>query len=271
MRGVEVSLSEGEELHTRDLVVRLLDPAHRDIFYQLCHDIILSTGDATSESEAVKMCLVRTWRWHHLLRGGGPSHLTTEEQKGLIGELIVLETMILPIHAISDPVTTWRGPLGSPKDFEIGQICIEAKARRGAATPYILISSEHQLDTTGVGVLFLYVSDLALEQSTEKEAFTLTEMARQCRRAVSARDMGSVELFETRLAATGFRWEDDYTASRWTQGAHRAYRVVEGFPRLSASSCVPGVSNVRYSLALGDCEPFLVTRDEVVSALDGRV
>src|ERR1700676_3205100 len=36
MRGVEMSLTEGEEPGMSDLVIRLLDPAHRDIFYQLC-------------------------------------------------------------------------------------------------------------------------------------------------------------------------------------------------------------------------------------------
>ena len=53
----------------------------------------------------------------------------------MIGELLVLESVLLPHMEASAAVTAWRGPLGSPKDFEIGRVAIEVKARRGGATP----------------------------------------------------------------------------------------------------------------------------------------
>jgi len=36
----------------------------------LCRDIVECTARAKSEREAVALTLARTWRWHHLLRGG---------------------------------------------------------------------------------------------------------------------------------------------------------------------------------------------------------
>ena len=67
--------------------------------------------------------LSRTWRWHHLLRGGRGTLLSPEEQKGLLGELFVLERLLLPRMDASSAVTAWRGPLGAPKDFEIAKSC----------------------------------------------------------------------------------------------------------------------------------------------------
>ena len=269
LKGVEMGLTEAEDLGGRMLVLRLVDSAQRDIFYQLCLDIVGSAAKATSEREAVSLFLARTWRWHHLLRGGSNGRLMIEEQKGLIGELIVLETLILPHLAVLDAVSTWRGPLGAPKDFEIGRVCIEAKARRGAATPYVAISSEHQLDVSGIDTLFLHVAELDQEQSTEKEAFTLTDIARRCRNAVASRDSGAVESFEALLTSTGFRWEDDYTDTRWTQGRHHLFRVDGAFPAITAASRPHGVSNVRYSLSLTECEPYRVKEDSVTAALSG--
>lgn len=269
MKGVEMSLTDGQERGENMLVLRLVDSVHRDIFHRLCLDIVTSAGRASSESEAVSLFLSRTWRWHHLLRGGDDGRLTPDEQKGLIGELIVLETLVLPNLSVSDAVSTWHGPLGAPKDFEIGRVCIEAKARRGAATPYVAISSEHQLDVSGIDVLFLYVAELDQEQSITKEGFTLTDIANRCRATISFRDSGAVEGFETLLSSTGFRWEDDYTDTRWTQGRHRVYRVEPGFPAIPATLCPSGVSNVRYSVSLAECEPHRVTQDVVTAALTG--
>ena len=88
---------------------------------------------------------MRTWRWHHLLRGGGSTLCyRLEEQKGLLGELLVLERPFCCLTSgASTAVAAWRGPLGSPKDFEIGRVAIEVKARRGGAIArHVAITSE---------------------------------------------------------------------------------------------------------------------------------
>jgi hypothetical protein len=267
LRGLEMTLSDGDEDGVRVLVLRLIDPAHRDIFLRLCLDIVAAAARASSEREAVGLCLGRTWRWHHLLRGGGDGRLSPEEQKGLIGELIVLETLILPNRSVSDAVSTWRGPLGAPKDFEIGRVCIEAKARRGAATPHLAISSEHQLDASGIDVLFLHVAELDHEQSTMKDAFTLTEIARRCEAAILHHDTWAAESFEHLLAATGFRWEDDYTNMRWTEGRHHLFHVGDTFPAIRSGPLPAGVADVRYTVSLAECEGHRVTTETVMAAL----
>lgn len=268
LKGIETTLTDSDGDHNRTLALRLLDTAQRDIFHRLCLDIMASAAGAANETEAVAIALARTWRWHHLLRGGGDGRLSSEEQKGLIGELLVLDRMLCNLSA-HDAVSAWRGPLGAPKDFEIGRICIEAKARRGAATPYIAISSEHQLDTTGVDALFLHVAELDQAQSDSPGGFTLSEIARRLHSMIRNADQLAADLFESLLFAAGFDWEDDYSDVKWVRGPDRLYRVGDGFPCVTPASFPGGVLNVRYSVSLFECEPFRVPLDALTNTLAG--
>jgi len=269
LKGVEMTLTDGIHTGERMLALRLIDPAQRDIFYSLCRDIVSSAGSAATEKEAVATALRRTWRWHLLLRGGEGGRLTADEQKGLVGELIVLERLILPHLPPTDAVTTWLGPTGAPKDFEIGRIALESKARRGGATPYVAISSQHQLDDTGLDGLFLHVVDLNQEQAPEKPALTLAEVAQRCRAAISERDIGAVDLFEGLLSAAGFSWEEDYGEIRWAEGKHSLFSVTGDFPRLTAADCPSGVGNVKYTIDLAVCEPHRVSLRQLVDVIGG--
>lgn len=268
LKGVEVADTDGDSQHHLMLMFRLLDSRQRDIFHQLCIDIVAAGAAARTESEAVELAVARTWRWHHLLRGGTGGRLSEDEQKGVIGELLVLERHLLPCLSPADSLAAWRGPLGAPKDFEVGRIGIEAKARRGAATPYVLITSEHQLDGEGCDLLFLHVVDLSRAPEGVVHAFTVSDAARR----VSDRmkfDNAATERYESLLAAAGFRWEDDYSDFKWVEGPSRIYRVTDGFPRVSAMEIATGVSNVRYSVSLVECERYIVDAKTLDGAIAG--
>ena len=257
LKGVEVAVTDGDGQHSPMLVFRLLDSRQRDIFHQLCIDIVAAGAVARTEPEAVELAVARTWRWHHLLRGGTGGRLSEDEQKGLIGELLVLERHLLSCLSPADSLAAWRGPLGAPKDFEVGRIGIEAKARRGAATPHVLIASEHQLDGEGCDLLFLHVVDLSHSHEGAAQAFTVSDAARRVRGRMSL-DNAATDRYESLLAAAGFRWEDDYSDFKWVEGTSRIYGVADGFPRVTAREIATGVSNVRYSISLVECERFVV-------------
>jgi hypothetical protein len=269
LQGVEVTASDGPDEARRVLVFKLHDSSQRDLFHSLCLDILSSASQAESEREMVRTALARTWRWHHLLRGGGDDRLSPEEQKGLIGELILIERHLLRVLSAGDAVAAWSGPLDAPKDFAIGQICIEVKARRGGAAPFVKISSENQLDETGLAALFLFVIDLDRAPADSGDGQTIREIAFRVRQTIELADVGAVESFEHLLTAAGFRWTDDYSDARWLEGSVRVYRIGPGFPRLAASRMPAGVSEVRYRIALTECEPFSVKAEEMESSITG--
>lgn len=269
LKGIDCSLTLDQSTGLRLLTLKLLDLSLHDLFHRLCLDIVTSSTRASSEVDAVARTIARTWRWHHLLRGGRDSRLTSEEQKGLIGELLALEKFMLPTLSARDAISSWRGPLGAPKDFQIGRIAIEVKARRGGATPYVAISSEFQLDRSGTDVLFLHVSELDEAIPDSVGASTLTSIAERVRSIVRSLDESAADTFESVLASAGLRWEDDYTDALWVHGLDHSYRVEEGFPSITPNSFETGVSMVRYSISLADCEVFRVPGDMITANLQG--
>ena len=268
LRGLQVETRLPEEGPHGLLVIRLLEREQREIFHRLCLDIVAATVAAKAEEEAVERFLGRTWRWHRLLRSGRDGRLSEEEQRGLAGELRFLGRHLFPTLGIAVAVRCWTGPLDAPKDFEIGRTSVEVKARRGTATPQVPIASEHQLDSSGVGSLLLYVAEVTAA-TEDTVALTITEIAEEVRSVIAAREPAAIELFEERLLSMGFDWEDDYSDKRWFTGREHLFEVREGFPRITASMVPGGVQNVHYSISLPECESFRVDISELKNLLSG--
>lgn len=269
LRGLELDFHvKGTGNHDL-LVLRLLDDESREVFHRLCLDIVSAVGKAQSEGEAIERFLGRTLRWHRLLRSGRDDRLSDEEQRGLFGELKVLRNILFPILGVRAAVGSWTGPLGAPKDFEIGRVCIEVKARRGASVPSVFISSEHQLDTTGIDALFLYVLEVTETSEDDQDALTITDVVRQLREEVETQDLRTVELFEERLSAVGFDWTDDYSDKFWLVGEEHTFEIRDGFPRITSARCPLGVRDLRYAISLSVCEPFRTDIVDLRSRISG--
>ena len=141
--------------------------------------------------------------------------------------------LLLPRMGASAAVAAWRGPLGSPKDFEVGRVAIEVKTRRGGATPSVAITSEDQLDESGVDSLFLYVIELDDAPADAVDGLTIGDVSDRVRERLLSLDPGAAVLFDTLLSAAGLRPEDDYSNSHWLEGLSRLYLVTGEFPRIA--------------------------------------
>ena len=257
LRGLRVEAQPADGGPDERIVIRLTDAEQRDIFLRFCRDIIEATALAQTEEQAVERFLARTWRWHRLLQGSRDMRLGDDEQRGLIGELVVLERHLLPALEPLDAVRCWTGPLDAPHDFEISRIHVEAKAR-GSATPRVLIASEHQLESGNAERLFLHVTEVTTAAEGGQDALTVTDIATRIRVVLAGRDMAAVDIFEERLGAVGFDWTDDYSDKSWVVGQEALYEVREGFPRITPTVVPGGVGDVRYMISLPDCEGFRV-------------
>ena len=269
LKGIEVFIHSDAKNGRQSFALRLLDPSLRDLFERLCLDIVASTDSAASEPEAVHTALSRTWRWHHLLRGGAAGLLSSEEQKGLIGELLVLERYLLALTSPALAVAAWRGPLGEPVDFVIGRTAIESKARGSSDAAMVHISSEFQLANPQGDALFLHLTVLDSADADDDLGFTVADVALRVRDRLGGGDKVTVERFNALLAAAGFRFEDDYSHARWQGGERSIYRVHDTFPRLTTDTVPAGVSNVAYLLSLAVCGPFLVDPSALEAAITG--
>lgn len=249
------------------LVARLERAENRDLFAQLCRDIVSAASGAASSSEALHLALRRTWRWHHLLRGGNDGLLSMEQQKGLIGELLFLTDVLRPAIGLSCAIRAWRGPYGGCQDFVHSAAAVEVKSRRAAGPKSVRISSAEQLDAFGGPRLFLYVVDVDGADGT----------AGNCLDSLVGRTMALAEReapealadLEAALMAAGYEFGDKYCGIEWCVGDAVSFEVLDGFPRIVASSLAVGIDRVNYSLDLDSCAPFAVPIDVVLDAVRG--
>jgi hypothetical protein len=243
--------------------LRLKDHAQIELFETLCRDVASSAEQAMSEPDALTRAIGRTSRWHHLLRGGRENGLSEEKQKGLIGELAVLEWMS---HLVGPKaaVTAWVGPSGSPKDFELHEHCIEIKARRAAAQPYVQISNEFQL--ADVDNHQLWLSVIAVDKVAEPFGATLDNFVLSAASHFQGDDHDIEMLWEASISATGYRIEDDYSDIMWVVSNPSWYAVRDGFPRVDLP-LREGVGSLKYAIALAACAPFEIDEADLKAAI----
>lgn len=238
----------------RALVLFLKDADQRELFQNLCLDIVRAAEPGTDSADALNRAVRRAMRWHHLLRGGRNDLLSIEEQRGLLGELQFLRRLMDLVGAYSD-VDAWKGPSGSSKDFELDRRLVEVKARRGAAKPFVQISSEDQLSDVDGCSLHLVVS--AVDAAVKPDGRTLTDHVLELEKLYAAAEPEAYRLWEQALIDAGFDFDDDYSDRRWTLGKIAEFEVAGDFPRITPP-LKTGVSAVRYSIGLDACAPFQV-------------
>ena len=237
-------------------VLGLKERSQVEIFETLCRDVVEAGEAGANIKEALARALQRTRRWYHLLRGGKARGLSVEEQRGLVGELAFLRELALAIGPHT-AIEAWTGPTGSAKDFELIGCCIELKTKRVAAKPFVTISSEDQLSDVEGSNLCLRVVNVA--SAVLPEGQSLHDHVRITSEMFEA-DSIAFEVWEETLYSTGYDSENDYDNRRWLLGEATDYDVADGFPRIS-NPLAQGVENVRYTLALDACEPFILTVD----------
>jgi len=241
---VEVSVSQREDSEWA-VIVRLSRPELAEIFGRLCQDLVDTTRTATKDEGAVVL-LRRLQRWRRLLEPRQERSLSERELRGLLGELWVLDTLVLPRLGPSQGVQAWLGPLDAPQDFLVDGTLIEVKtAQPGAQT--IPVSSVAQLDASTP----LFVGVVTLSPATESTtgAFTPALLLQRVRAAIETSDTATNE-FALRLAETGHDENAAYT-KQWYAVLHTTYyRVDQSFPRLTNKDIPAGVMNVAYEVSL---------------------
>ncbi len=236
------------------VIVRLSRPELAELFGRLCQDLVDTTRSA-SKTDGAGVLLRRLKRWRRLLEPRQDRSLSERELRGLLGELWVLDTHILPRVGAWLGVQSWLGPLDAPQDFLLDGTLIEVKTVQLGAQA-IPISSIAQLDASTP----LFVGIVTLSPATESTAgaFTPALLLARVRAAIETSEAATNE-FALRLAETGYEEDAAYT-KQWYAVLHaKYYRVGESFPRLTAKDVPNGVLNVVYEVSLESIRDYEVS------------
>ena len=220
----------------------------RDIFRQLCEDILIFSAEADSPSAATRKLFERLGRWQSLLGFVRGKALSDEEVRGLIGELWVLTQLLEPIMGLARAVDTWVAADHHPQDFALAGGLLEVKTRLAGARHEITISSLEQLDA---GQLPLHLLVLELSPvGTDEPHFSLNEMVESLlsRARVVAHELE--QQASAALLAWGYVASPRYDALRYAVVGKSVFAVEGDFPRLARSAIDHRIGAAKYMLNL---------------------
>ena len=272
LRGIEVIERNIDDTERHQLLVTLKEDSNSDIFYRLCLDLLDASRNCENEEAAVATTISRLWRWQQLLKQGRSDNLTEAEQRGLIGELCFIRDMLLNIFDAHSAISFWEGPVRGEgqKDFSIGSCGVEIKTRLASARSRVRISSEEQLDMGAYKDLLLIVFELSVGSPEQLKSFNVSELVNEIRGLLGSNGNAAIDLFEDRLASTGYRDMHDYSNNNFIVLGSNHYDVTSDFPRLVPSALPAGVLDVMYSIDLANCEHFKISQDDLSVRLKGK-
>lgn len=268
-RGVRVALEEygggGQPERTR-LAVVLEEERLREIFAVLSADLVNAIVAEPSSAAALQRCIDRLCMWQGLFDRIAPEGLSEERQRGLFGELVVLDQLLLTSGDLLDGVVAWIGANSAPQDFRRGGLAIEVKTSLAKRHAKIMISNEKQLDERPHDRLVL--ASVRLDES-ELHGVSLPDLVAQVRLRLAG-DEPAARLFDERLMLADYLdvHAPLYEGRRYRVASTRWFHVEGEFPRLTEANLPAGVGDIHYSIIADDLGAWEMD-DETVRDVTG--
>jgi hypothetical protein len=178
--------------------------------------------------------------------------LSDAETRGLIGELVILESILVPKFGAMPALLAWGGPYGAAQDFKIAGTLLEVKTCQ-LGSWRVLISSIEQLDA-GTDPILLAVVRLSISSAECEAAITLNKVVERVRSSLSADT--ALDEFNLRLTEAGFDEQAKSAAVYYQIDEIRGYRVVTGFPRIVRVQVPRPVISASYVVDVSQCTNF---------------
>lgn len=239
-----------------DLSFSLLRTENEDLFMIFCRDIIESSRCVTENIGA--FIAGRYLKWQKLLEAHPEPIMSVNAQKGLIGELLYLQSLI-PEFGADKSIDSWAGPDGADHDFTYDDNWTEVKVI-GFSKQQISISSLEQLDHPGVNSkLAVYF----IEETTPSDLLghSLSDIVAETRNLFKVVSPASVD-FERKLCSSGYSdTEPAYSRQKFLIGAYKLYQISEKFPKITRSEVHHAVTCAKYSLSLAAIDDFQIEEE----------
>ncbi|MEJ2905146.1 PD-(D/E)XK motif protein [Pedobacter panaciterrae] len=185
--------------------------------------------------------------------------LTLAEQKGLFGELTFLKNYLLKIYPPDQALIFWTGGNRTNHDFQIDEKAVEIKATSGKMPWKFTVSSEKQLDNTGLKHLYLvlFIINVHDNRTSDNLSAFVNEVFDMIRN-----DLSALSQFEIKLAKYGYYMSH---SEKYTTGFSliqvNAFEVRNDFPRLINTKIPLGIGDIKYTVMVSACTEFEIKTD----------
>lgn len=181
--------------------------------------------------------------------------LTAEELRGLMAELLTIQSLIEGGADVARVVEGWKAPDGAVRDFVFSSTHgLEVKSARPDSGT-ITISSVNQLDQDEPG-LQLAVWPLVEVDDSSAEAVGLGDLLADIRERCLSEER-ALQRFDQAVATLGLA--NYIRADRppsYSIGECRVFDVVDGFPRIRACEIPSQIRDVSYTLRTSDLASY---------------
>lgn len=257
--GVEIQV-----LPTNELIIILQENDLSDIFIMFIEDIIKSISNISSINDALLRISQRVTYWKRLFGKLTGGILTPQQQRGLYGELLILEFLLKETDNKTNVVESWQAPAGTNQDFYFGKTAIEVKTSK-SNHPSIKISNEFQLDFSMFDNLFV-----AFIRLTEQHGGTdtLLQKINEIREILQVQ-LFLVDDFNLKLSYLGITpdLESEYDKTSYIIRSIKYFQVTDDFPKIIPPMVNKAVTHISYEIAPNECAEFEVSSDDVLKKL----
>jgi hypothetical protein len=260
-KGLFIEIFEFED--AKELHIYLLDNQLKDIFSLFIENIVEEISKSITENEALVETSNVVLKWKKLFDKINFQGLTIERQKGLIGELLLFNSLLDEEYSIDALLESWTGPDFNDKDFRFGSFGIEVKLT-SSKVPKVKISSERQLDNENLTKLYLV---LYVVEEVKDKGFSLNSIIEQIRTKIN-NNQNSLKFFNERLLLVGY-FDDDFENYnlQYAFKKRNFYKVTTDFPKLVASDLPIGLFDTKYNIELSAIEQFLVSNESIIELI----
>lgn len=204
-----------------------------------------SLREGANENKLLQIFIRRVSAWQEFMRKGAQT-LSPEAEIGLIGELIMLRTIIESGVVMATAVESWVGPIDGIQDFELGFGSVEVKTTLSKMGFPAKIGSLEQLDDCVRKPIFL----AGIRLKSAEGGRSLPEIANETS-DIFLEDSEYTRLFSDKLLSAGFHREHSHRYHRrFIHDDTKILEVVDGFPRLTSGSVPSGVRRAIYEIDL---------------------
>ena len=221
-----------------------------EYFCIFCQDLLESTKAIIDDETAYKTLRARYFSWRQLFKPD-KGKLTETEIMGLIGELLFLQSRLLPEKGIDMAIESWTGIEKAHKDFSFDDAWYEIKTINFGKES-VRISSLEQLDSDVDGHLAVYTLE---KMSPSFNGIRLNELV-TC--IISQLENATQkELFMDKLNLYGFDFSPEYDQWVFSLRDFSLYSVaVNDFPRISRMMIPEAVTKVTYEIMLNEIQQY---------------
>ena len=245
----------------KTLYIRLEDIDAKEEFNEYAESIIIKAAQASSEIEMIEIAISKSLKWFNFLKPINERKLKPFQQQGLIAELLFLKKIVNKI-GLSDALNSWCGQESFDKDFILGKLGVEIKAKQSGKIK-VTISSSSQLDLQGLEKLILNVYSINSASSLDKNAFNLDQLVSEIYELFSS-EINLKYLFQDKLDEANYDFDHDYSDRFWIDlEENQFYNVTEKFPSITSEIInVKSISNVSYDINLNTIKEFKIDSEE---------